>query len=229
MAKIKRGAFFAFEGGEGTGKSTQTRRLAGWLQERGFKVLLTREPGGTDFGKQLRDLLLHKDLPHLSMRAELLLYLADRAQHVDQAIRPALERGEIVVSDRFSDSSVVYQGMSRGLGVPAVKSLNRFATGGLSPDLVFLLDLSESLGRERALKRTQDLRGQKGLSRGLDRMEREPDGFHQEVRKGFLKIAKQNASRFRVLDAQKEESAIAARIQKEVETKLRRMRLWRDK
>lgn len=222
--KKQRGAFFSFEGGEGSGKSTQTRRLAGWLQGKGYTVLLTREPGGTEFGKQLRELLLHKDLPHLSPRAELLLYVADRAQHVDQAIRPALERGEIVITDRFADSSVVYQGICRKLGVPQVQSLNRYATSGLSPDLVFLLDLSETVGLERAEKRA--LAQKKRAT--LDRLEREPDEFHRAVRKGFLKVAKTQRGRFRVLDAEQEESALAAQIQKQVETKLRRMRLWKS-
>jgi len=187
--KRKRGFFIVFEGGEGTGKSTQMALLVRWLKQQRVSVLVTLEPGGTKIGSQIRKILLNHHFDHLSSRAELFLYQADRAQHVDEVIVPALKAGKIVISDRFSDSSLVYQGMCRGLGVEWTGQLNQFATGGLLPDLVIILDVAEKIAFRRLQKR-----------KTLDRLEREKKAFHRKVRRGFLELARKYPKRFAVVD-----------------------------
>jgi len=168
------GRFVAVEGGDGSGKSTQCAALVGWLQDRGIAALATVEPGGTPLGATLRQLLL--DGEHLSARAEALLMAADRAEHVETLIRPALARGEWVVSDRHVPSSLVYQGVVRGLGVDAMASLSEFATGGLVPDLVVVLDVDDTIAEVR-----------RGAD--ADRMEREGEEFHARVRAAYRELA----------------------------------------
>src|SRR5450756_383568 len=162
-----REVFIALEGGDGAGKSTQGRLLCAWLQELGHTVVVTREPGGTASGRTLRELVLHGD--HVAPRAEALLFAADRAHHVETLIRPALGRGEVVITDRYMDSSIAYQGAGRDLGVDEVRGLNVWATGGLLPTLTVLIDLPAEVGRTRR--------------RGVhDRLESEADQFHSAVR-----------------------------------------------
>jgi dTMP kinase len=182
-----RGVFIALEGGDGAGKSTQGRLLCAWLEELGHTVVVTREPGGTPFGRTVRELVLHGD--HVAPRAEALLFAADRAHHVETLIRPALGRGEVVITDRYLDSSIAYQGAGRDLGVDEVRRLNVWATGGLVPMLTILVDLPAEIGRVR--------RG--GIH---DRLESEADDFHGEVRGHFLALAGAEPDRYLVVDGQ---------------------------
>ena len=198
-----RGLLLALEGGEGTGKSTQARLLAIWLRGQGYDVVATQEPGATKVGMRLRALLLDTAHAGLSPLAETLMYAADRAEHVASVIRPALERGSIVVTDRYMDSSLAYQGAGRRLPVSEVASLNRWATGGLVPDLTILLDLSPMEGLVRR-------------ERSADRLEAEPADFHQRVRSGFLALADVEPERYLVLDATKPPAVISREIQERV-------------
>jgi dTMP kinase len=180
-----RGVFIALEGGDGAGKSTQARLLCGWLEELGHKVVVTREPGGTAFGRTVRELVLHGD--HVAPRAEALLFAADRAHHVETLILPALALGEVVITDRYMDSSVAYQGAGRDLGVDEVRELNLWATGGLVPTLTVLIDLPADVGRTRR--------------RGVhDRLESESAHFHGAVRNLFLALALADPDRYLVVD-----------------------------
>lgn len=181
-----RGLFVAFEGGDGAGKSTQITLLAEQLQHRGLEVVRTREPGGTSLGAAVRQVLLHGD--HVAPRAEALLFAADRAHHVATVVRPALDRDAVVLTDRYLDSSVAYQGGARGLERADVRSLSLWATEGLLPHLTVLLDVSAAEGRAR---------------RGTlhDRLESEGDAFHEAVRQAFLALAGDDPQRYLVLDA----------------------------
>ena len=192
------GLFVAFEGGEGVGKSTQIARAAAWLRELGHDVVETREPGGTSLGKELRRLVLDPD-GHVTPRAEALLYAADRAQHVDTVIRPALDAGAVVLTDRFVDSTLAYQGAGRGLGDARV--ITGWATGGLLPDLTVLLDLDPAVGLQRA-----------GARAAPDRLESASLAFHQAVREGFRTLAAEAPDRYVVLDASGGVDDIAVRI-----------------
>ena len=182
-----RGVFIALEGGDGSGKSTQARLLCSWLEELGHTVVVTREPGGTPFGRTVRELVLHGD--HVAPRAEALLFAADRAHHVETKIRPALGRGEVVITDRYMDSSIAYQGAGRDLGVDEVRDLNLWATGGLVPDLTVLVDLPADVGRSR----------RHGVH---DRLESEPAQFHGAVRELFLTLAGATPDRYLVVDGE---------------------------
>lgn len=195
------GTFIVFEGGDGAGKTTQSELLASWLRSEGRTVVETREPGGTSLGGMIRQLLLHTDTD-ISARAEALLYAADRAQHVAEVVRPALERGEVVVQDRFVDSSLAYQGAGRVLNVEEVRSLSEWATEGLTPALTVLLDVSPKTGVER----------RSSARKKADRLEREPDEFHREVRNGFLRLAQAHPERYLVLDAAENAQAIHRKI-----------------
>lgn len=192
-----RGVFVAVEGGDGAGKSTQLALLRDWLVGAGAEVLLTREPGGTELGVVLREALMHGG--HVAPRAEALLYAADRAHHVATLVRPALDRGAVVVTDRYLDSSVAYQGDARGLGAGAVRDLNLWAVEGLLPDLVVLLDLDPAVGAARRAGTP-------------DRIEAEPDEFHRSVRARFLDLAAADPGRYLVLDAAREPLALHADI-----------------
>jgi dTMP kinase len=179
--------FIALEGGDGAGKSTQAQLLCSWLEELGHTVVVTREPGGTPFGRAVRELVLHGD--HVAPRAEALLFAADRAHHVETRIRPALSRGEVVITDRYMDSSIAYQGAGRDLGVDEVRDLNLWATGGLLPDLTVLVDLPADVGRSR----------RHGVH---DRLESEPGQFHGAVRELFLTLAQAAPDRYLVVDGE---------------------------
>ena len=179
------GLFIAFEGGDGAGKSTQVRLLAESLRARGREVLVTRQPGGTELGAAIRQLVLHGD--HVSPRAEALLFAADKAHHVDLLIRPALEAGQVVLTDRYTDSSVAYQGAGRDLGATEVHDLQMWAVGGLVPDLTVVVDVTAAEGRRR--------RGDVH-----DRLESEADAYHDAVRQHFLAMAAGHPERYLVVD-----------------------------
>ena len=181
----RNGLFIAFEGGDGAGKSTQVRRLADALRARGRTVTVTRQPGGTELGRAIRDLVLHGD--HVSARAEALLFAADKAHHVDELVRPALDRGEVVITDRYTDSSVAYQGAGRELGAAEVHDLQMWAVDGLVPDLTVVVDVPAEEGRRR--------RGDTH-----DRLESEADAFHDSIRQHFLAVAAGHPERYLVVD-----------------------------
>ncbi|MEU7661928.1 dTMP kinase [Streptomyces lincolnensis] len=189
------GFFIALEGGDGAGKSTQAEALAEWIRAKGHEVVVTREPGATPVGKRLRSILLDVSSAGLSHRAEALLYAADRAEHVDTVVRPALERGAVVVSDRYIDSSVAYQGAGRDLSPTEIARINRWATNGLVPHLTVLLDVSPEIARER-------------FTEAPDRLESEPAEFHARVRSGFLALAAADPGRYLVVDAGQEPEAV---------------------
>jgi dTMP kinase len=199
------GLFLTFEGGDGSGKSTQSALLTDWLTEQGKTVVHSREPGGTDFGLEVRELVLHRR-GHIAARAEALLYAADRAHNIATVVRPALERGDIVIQDRYLDSSVAYQGAGRVLDETEVRDLSLWATEGLLPDLTVLLDLDETTGRTRLDEsRTR-----------YDRLEAEADDFHGRVRQAYLALAEAEPTRFLVLDATLPVDELAARIRDRV-------------
>ncbi|MCL6673513.1 dTMP kinase, partial [Streptomyces panaciradicis] len=189
------GFFIALEGGDGAGKSTQAEALAEWIRAKGHEVVVTREPGATPVGKRLRSILLDVSSAGLSHRAEALLYAADRAEHVDTVVRPALERGAVVISDRYIDSSVAYQGAGRDLSPTEIARINRWATNGLVPHLTVLLDISPESARER-------------FTEAPDRLESEPAEFHARVRSGFLTLAAADPGRYLVVDAGQEPEAV---------------------
>jgi dTMP kinase len=200
------GLFLTFEGGDGVGKTTQAELLAGWLRESGRDVIRTREPGGTEMGIEVRELVLHHR-GGITPRAEALLYAADRAHHISTLVRPALDRGDIVIQDRYIDSSVAYQGAGRELDPQEIRSLSLWATGGLLPDVTILLDLDEEAARERLnAARTR-----------YDRLESERAEFHQRVRAGFLELARGERERFLVLDASCDSDDLAAAIRARIE------------
>ena len=202
----ERGRFITFEGGEGCGKSTQVKRLAAALEAKGVKVLLTREPGGTRLAEMIRTLLKDEAEDPPVDRAELLLFLAARAQLVRNVIRPALEAGTWVLSDRFSDSTIAYQGYGRGLPVDFVKAANDFACEGLAPDLTLLLDVEPSVAAQR-------MRGREAATNtSADRIERAGDDFHARLRQGFLELAAANPSRIVTIDASGTPDEVARKI-----------------
>ncbi len=183
---MKRGGFITLEGPDGCGKSTQAKRLAERLRNEGFRVCLTREPGGTDLAENLRSIILDPSL-HIHPLTELMLYEASRAQHTAEIILPALRKKEIVICDRYYDATMAYQGYGRRLDLKNVKTLNTVAAGGLKPDLTILLDISSKEGLSRATKN------------GADRMEKEKLAFHSRVRRGYLEIAKKEPRRIKII------------------------------
>ena len=197
--------FLTVEGIEGAGKSTFIGLLEDELTKRGVDFLHTREPGGCALGRQIRPLLLDAS-QKVSARAELFLFLADRAQHVADTIRPALERGQWVVCDRYADSTIAYQGYGRGMDPEELQKLNDYATDGLWPDITFLLDLPAEVGLGRALARN----GREGLTQSEGRFEAEALAFHQRIREGFLLRASRWPERFCVLDAARTPDAVVA-------------------
>lgn len=183
------GLFISFEGVDGVGKTTQVERLRAALEAAGREVVVTREPGGTPLGRAIRRLLLHGPASaDIAPRAEALLFAADRAQHVAEIIRPALDRGAVVITDRYLDSSLAYQAGGRELTADEIRSLSMWATGGLLPDRTYLLDMDPALSHAR-------------LTHAEDRMESAGDGFQRRTREAFLKLAAAEPDRFRVIDA----------------------------
>ncbi len=220
----QRGFFISFEGGEGGGKSTQIRRLKSVLRKNKIPFLVTLEPGGTPIGKKIRELLLNPKNKNLSERAELYLYEADRAQHVEEVVKPALKAGKVVITDRYADSSTVYQGVCRGLGVPWTEKLNDFATEGIYPDLVIVLDVPETVGLARVRARLSfdpKLHGKRRVVK-MDRLEREKQSFHRKVRKGFISLSKKHPKRIALVDATQTPDEVSAQILGEIEKRWRR-------
>jgi len=200
---MRKGLFLTFEGIDGCGKTTQARLLARRLRRLGLNVLLTREPGGTSLGKRLRPILLHPK-SKICPEAELFLYLADRRQHVEETILPALKEGKVVISERFSDSTFAYQGAGRGLPRKYLEGLNRLATGGLKPDLTFLLDLSPAAARIRKANHP----------RPADRFERLKGSFHQRLAEEYRKLAAKEPNRIRLIRASGSVQQVHARVMK---------------
>lgn len=205
MLPPNRGLFVTVEGGEGAGKSTLITKLKEELTKQGKAVLTTFEPGSTALGKEIRSLLLTvKKEVTLAPLAELLLFLADRAQHIQEEILPALQAGKIVICDRFNDSSIAYQGFARGLDLPTVAELCDAASSGLTPDLTLLLDIDPKIG----LQRSKGAAKKEARAGELDRLESEALSFHQKLRDGFLWLADQNRERIKVLDASASSEAV---------------------
>ncbi len=203
-----KGIFISLEGIEGCGKSTQAVLLAKALKRAGYRVKLTREPGGTPLGNAVRRILLNSTRYNILPLSELLLYLVSRHQHIEEVIKKELKKKSIVISDRFSDSSIAYQGYARGLGGSFVAKLNKFVTSGLQPDLTFILDCPARIGMERVLSK-----------RKPDRIEKEDIEFHERVRRGYIKIARENSKRIIIIDATQKEEEIAKTILSIVKTR----------
>ncbi len=206
------GKLISFEGSEGSGKSTQISRLAAHLQKTDREVISTREPGGTEIGEQIRNIIVHNSKgDEMCGETELLLFTAARAQLVREVIAPALLRGAIVLSDRFLDSSTVYQGIGRNLAADPVNQINRFAVGNVMPDLTIVIDVPEEVSLARLKQRASDL---------PDRMERENIDFYKKVREGYLVLAKGMPERFIVVDGTKTADAIEKKIWSEVQGRI---------
>jgi len=197
--------FITFEGIDGCGKSTQISRLERDLRGNGVPVLLTREPGGTEIGKAIRDILLHVENTHLTPLAELFLYAADRAQHVQEIIKPALAAGKWVICDRYYDATTVYQGVALEYDDQLIETLNREASVGLEPDITFLLDCPAEIGLQRIAQRAV-------TDRKRDRFERKTLDFHLKIRYGYLTLANKHRDRFRIIDSTLSEELVAAKI-----------------
>lgn len=206
MVRTGGGLFLTFEGIEGSGKSTQIELTRDYVEGLGHLCLVTKEPGGSPLGEVIRGLLLERVEVRIDPLAELYLIEADRAQHVAEIIRPALERGEVVICDRFTDATIAYQGYGRGLDIGLIMEMNRVATGGLVPDCTILLDCPIEVGMARV--------------RGEDRFERQGMGFHQKVRDGYLEIARQQSGRIRVISGQGPTSQIQREIRKVINSLL---------
>jgi dTMP kinase len=199
---MRRGIFITIEGGEGAGKTTMMERMADWLGARGQRVVRTREPGGTELAEKLRDILLDRNTVGLSGQAELLLMFASRAQHLAELIRPALQRGDTVLCDRFTDATWAYQGGGRGLPAADIATLEALVHGDLQPDLTVLLDLPVEQGLGRASRRSE-----------TDRFESESGGFFERVRQTYLQRAAQAPERFAVVDATGTEQQVWAQVE----------------
>ncbi len=199
--------FITFEGIEGCGKSTQVNYLVDGLENLGVSVFSTFEPGGTKAGQDIRRILLDSQNRNLSPLAELLLYAADRAQHVEEVLKPVLDQGQWVVCDRYLDATLAYQGYARGQEIGFIKALNQRASRGIQPDITFLIDCPVGVGIKRALDRNKAMQEE-----GQDRFEREREEFHNSVRKGYLAMAEEEPERFVVVDGTFEEKALAGVI-----------------
>lgn len=211
-AKPTNGKLISFEGSEGSGKTTQIALLAAHLQKEGREVISTREPGGTEIGEQIRNIIVHNSKgDEMCAETELLLFTAARAQLVREVIAPALSRGVVVLSDRYLDSSTVYQGIGRNLAADPVAQINRFAIGNVMPDITIVLDVPTELGLARIRQRATDL---------PDRMERENIEFYNKVRDGYLVLAKSMSDRFVVIDGTQNQDAIAKKIWTAVKERL---------
>jgi dTMP kinase len=204
--------FITFEGVEGSGKTTQIQRLKRYLTQRGFPCRVTREPGGCPIGEKIRKILLNPDHQEMSPLSELLLYEASRAQHVKEVVKPLLEKGLIVLCDRFSDASIAYQGYGRKVDLKWVERLNRLSSQGIKPDVTFLLDCPSGVGLRRALQRNQMLKKEKE-----GRFEREKIQFHHHVRKGYLSIAKKEPHRVKVVNTREGEEKVFEKIRRIVD------------
>lgn len=205
--------FITFEGGEGAGKSTAIKKIVEKLETEGKEIVLTREPGGTPIGEEIRSIILNKKNTDMDVRTEALLYAASRRQHIIQKIIPSLKQGKIVLCDRFLDSSLAYQGYARGIGIEKVYEMNLFATEGVEPDLTLFFDLDPEEGLRRIAANSQ---------REVNRLDVETLSFHQKVREGFLSLAKKFPHRFIVIDASQKPDEVFTRAYKEIENILKR-------
>lgn len=205
--------FITFEGGEGAGKSTAIKKIVERLQKEGREIVLTREPGGTPIGEEIRSVILDKKNTDMDVRTEALLYAASRRQHIVQKIIPSLKQGKIVLCDRFLDSSLAYQGYARGIGIDKVYEMNQFATEGVEPDLTLFFDLDPEEGLRRIAANN---------NREVNRLDVEKLSFHQKVREGFLLLAKKFPHRFVVIDASQNAQKVFEDAYKEIENILKR-------
>lgn len=218
MTETRRGIFITFEGMDGSGKSTQMRLLAGRLRSEGREVVENYEPGGTPIGLQIRRILLDSKNQKLCPMAELLLYFASRAQALEQQIRPAFRDGKIVLSDRYTDSTMAYQGVARGLGRDVVNALHEIACGGLRPDLTLLLDVDPETSLARAYARNQEAAGA-GLA-GETRMDDQALEFHRAVHEAYARMAREEPARFAVIDGRCDVATVAGAVWEAVSTRL---------
>lgn len=208
--------FITFEGGDGSGKTTQLKALESHLRARGKSCLSTREPGGTSLGDLIRQVLLEVGKQPITSPTELFLYLADRAQHIHEVIIPALEQGKIVLCDRHTDSTLAYQGYGRGIDLGLLRSLNGIASQGIKPDLTLLFDCPVEIG----LSRTAQRQSQTASGRNEDRFEREKIEFHERVRAGFLELARAEPHRFRIIDAARSSEEVGQEIKNIIDGEL---------
>lgn len=196
-----------FEGGEGSGKTTQIRRLKKYLAQKGIPCRVTREPGGCPISEKVRKILLNPDYHHMAPMSELFLYEAARAQHVEEVIKPLLKKGVVVLCDRFSDATLAYQGYGRGIELQWIENLNRLSSQDIKPDITFLLDCPSDVGLKRAVQRNQVLKKEKE-----GRFETEEVRFHHRVRRGYLSIAKKEPDRIKVIATRQGEEKVFEKI-----------------
>ena len=208
--------FITFEGGDGSGKTTQLKALESYLIARGKSCLSTREPGGTSLGELIRQVLLEVSKQPITSPTELFLYLADRAQHIHEVIIPALEQGKIVLCDRHTDSTLAYQGYGRGIDLGLLRSLNDIASQGIKPDLTLLFDCPVEIGLSRTARRQSHT----ASGRNEDRFEREKIEFHERVRAGFLELARAEPNRFRIIDAARSAKEVGQEIKNIIDREL---------
>jgi dTMP kinase len=209
--------FITFEGGDGSGKTTQLKALESYLAARGKSCLSTREPGGTSLGEHIRQVLLEVGQQPITSATELFLYLADRAQHIHEVIIPALDQGKIVLCDRHTDSTLAYQGYGRGIDLGLLRSLNDIASQGIKPDLTLLFDCPVEIG----LSRTAQRQSTAASGRSEDRFEREKIEFHERIRVGFLELARAEPDRFRIINAAGSAEEVTQEIKNIIERELR--------
>ena len=209
--------FITFEGGDGTGKTTQLKALESHLRNKGRSCVSTREPGGTSLGKLIRQVLLEVGNQPIASPTELFLYLADRAQHVQEVILPAIDGAKIVLCDRYTDSTLAYQGYGRGIDLDLLRQLNEFANRGVKPDLTLLLDCPVDLGLSRTAQRQSNTDSARGRE---DRFEREKVEFHEKVRAGFLAMARAEPERFRIIDASRSVEQVSREIQNVIDREM---------
>src|SRR5262245_18961982 len=208
--------FITFEGGDGSGKTTQLKVLENYLRARGKPCLSTREPGGTSLGQLIRQVLLEVGTQSIMSPTELFLYLADRAQHIHEVIIPALEQGKIVLGDRHTDSTLAYQGYGRGIDLGLLQSLNDISSQGIKPDITLLFDCPAEIGLSRTARRQSHT----ASGRNEDRFEREKIEFHERVRAGFLELARAEPNRFRIIDAARSAKEVGQEIKKIIDREL---------
>jgi len=208
--------FITFEGGDGSGKTTQLKVLENYLRARGRPCLSTREPGGTSLGQLIRQVLLEAGTQSITSPTELFLYLADRAQHIHEVVIPALKQGKIVLCDRHTDSTLAYQGYGRGIDLSLLRSLNDIASEGIKPDLTLLFDCPAEIGLSRTVQRQP----QTASGRNEDRFEREKIEFHERVRAGFLELARAEPNRFRIVDAARSAEEVGQEVKNIIDGEL---------
>lgn len=214
--QTKRGIFITFEGPDGAGKTTQIEKLAQYLEEQNLPYVLTKEPGGTRIGNEIRSLILRPEYKEMTNETEVLLYAASRAQHVKEKIIPALEEGKIVLCDRFVDASIAYQGYGLGIEIEKIAAINEFATGGLIPDRSYFIDIAPSFARKRLMQRNGN--------RPFDRIEQKDIEYHEKVRNGFLRIYENNRERICLLDGHQAIEAIFQVVKEDFERLLQERR-----